>query len=279
MPVKIVTMGVAMAIHRRISITGSLCGRLENGHLGKFSASNQPLAFAEGDWWDSRDFQQNEKPKISKKIQKIQTNQMHHNISTCIKSHISMQDSPSRKRNTQWKRTYLKVSCGINSREFTWHKKSQTFTENIFNSRECLKITQEIEAFATSTSRLCAQKTVTRKTRNREKPGKKRTGLRVYIVEQSPSQAEVINDGKVTERCPHVKCDGKKHVTIEGTSRFTGVDCVGSCKVWNANTEPWREKVCWNDVTQDGQKIQNSQIIWISWDLIWGVDRWEKSNE
>lgn len=81
-----------------------------------------------------------------------------------------MQDSPSRKRNTQWKRTYLKVSCGINSREFTWHKKSQTFTENIFNSRECLKITQEIEAFATSTSRLCAQKTVTRKTRN---PGKK----------------------------------------------------------------------------------------------------------
>lgn len=190
-----------------------------------------------------------------------------------------MQDSPSRKRNTQWKRTYLKVSCGINSREFTWHKKSQTFTENIFNSRECLKITQEIEAFATSTSRLCAQKTVTRKTRNREKPGKKRTGLRVYVVEQSPSQAEVINDGKVTERCPHVKCDGKKHVTIEGTSRLTGVDCVGSCKVWNANTEPWREKVCWNDVTQDGQKIQNLQIIWISWDFIWGVDRWEKSNE
>ncbi len=45
MPVKIVTMGVAMAIHRRISITGSLCGRLENGHLGKFSASNQLLAF------------------------------------------------------------------------------------------------------------------------------------------------------------------------------------------------------------------------------------------
>ena len=56
MPVKIVTMGVAMAMYRRISITGSLCGRLENGHLGKFSASNQPLAFAEEK--QTRDFQQ-----------------------------------------------------------------------------------------------------------------------------------------------------------------------------------------------------------------------------